>query len=64
VMNRRMYDFLLDLVPDSMRGKEIGRAFGVTGATNSIQFNGSITNTSRSSRATPGETSRFWAMTP
>jgi hypothetical protein len=32
VMNRRMYDFLLDLVPDSMRGKEIRRMSSSTGA--------------------------------
>ena len=32
VMNRRMYDFLSELVPDSMRGKEIGRMISFMGA--------------------------------
>jgi hypothetical protein len=36
VMNRRMYGFLLDLVPDSTRGKEIRRMSSSMGA-NSVQ---------------------------
>jgi hypothetical protein len=32
VMNRRMYEFLSELVPDSMRGKETGRMIAVVGA--------------------------------
>ena len=36
VMNRRMYDFLSDLVPDSIRGKEIRRMSSSMGA-NSVQ---------------------------
>jgi hypothetical protein len=36
VMNRRMYEFLAELVPDSMRGREIRRMSSSTGI-NSIQ---------------------------
>jgi hypothetical protein len=32
VMNRRMYDFLSELVPDSMRGKEIRKMSSSMGA--------------------------------
>jgi hypothetical protein len=32
VMKQRMYDFLLDLVPPSMRGRELGRFFAAAGA--------------------------------
>jgi hypothetical protein len=35
-MNRRMYEFLAELVPDSMRGREIRRMSSSTGI-NSIQ---------------------------
>ena len=30
-MKRRMYDFLADLVPAAMRGKELGRGAGMSG---------------------------------
>ncbi len=30
-MKQRMYDFLADLVPDSLRGKEVGRYAGMMG---------------------------------
>jgi hypothetical protein len=36
VMKQRMYDFLGELVPDSMRGKELGRRAAVMGAAASI----------------------------
>lgn len=32
LMNRRMYDFLSEVVPDSIRGKEIGRGISYMGA--------------------------------
>ena len=37
VMKHRMYDFLTDLVPDSMRGKELNRGIMAMGAT-SMRF--------------------------
>ena len=35
-MKQHMYDFLADLVPDSLRGKELGRGMMISGATISM----------------------------
>jgi len=37
-MKQHMYEFLAELVPDSMRGKELGRFMSTTGAFSTIGF--------------------------
>ncbi|MBV8728978.1 MAG: hypothetical protein JO336_04130 [Acidobacteriia bacterium] len=37
-MKQKMYEFLAELVPTSIRGKELGRGMGATGAFSTIGF--------------------------
>jgi hypothetical protein len=37
-MKQKMYALLADLVPDAMRGKEMGRGMGTTGAFSTVGF--------------------------
>jgi hypothetical protein len=59
-MKQKMYAFLADLVPDSMRGKETGRHVKVPGAISLFTVEYEYVAVSETEYAKPNEVFRRW----